>query len=164
MKTIADGLNELGDGYIEGRYGCDFECSSMHLGALMKGLHKLKFVNQDPPDTRFGDLCLVEVVEKLRTIKSPTWTTVPSRCCRYNGYYYGNQNATCSDCPKPHACSERTPVFGFEEFRLGVGETLITSTSNGALLQHAERLVRTLEGNVTLSLEQVGSGTGEGRG
>jgi len=71
MKGIVDFLTELRQGYIVGRNGFDFECSSMHLGALMKGLHALKFVDENPPDAPFGDLSLMEVVEKLQKSNLP---------------------------------------------------------------------------------------------
>jgi len=136
----------------------------MHLGALMKGLHDLKFVDDNTPDTVFGDLSLVQLVEKLRTIKSPKWTAVPLQCCCYssNGNYYDryeNTNKVCPKCPKAHKCSPGTLVYGFGEFRLGVGESVISTTSGGVLGQHAQRLVNALEGNIVMNLEQFLFGT-----
>lgn len=155
MKEIADGLKELRQGYIESRYGCDFNCCCMHLGALLRGLHDLKFANEDLSDSPFGDLSLVQVVEKLRTIKHPVWTAVPVSCCRGgNNGYYAYQNSPCPKCPKAHVCSGQVLAFGFQEVQLGVGESVLTSTSQGALAQHAKRLMQTLKGKIDMKLEQ----------
>ncbi|KAK0705586.1 hypothetical protein B0H67DRAFT_450594, partial [Lasiosphaeris hirsuta] len=75
MHILANELEDLRQGYIEGRdgYGCGFECSSIHLGALMRSLHGVKFLDRKPPDSPFGDLSLLAVMEQLRAIKSPAW-------------------------------------------------------------------------------------------
>jgi len=123
----------------------------MHLGALMKGLNSLKF------DLRavlfggwspFGGLSLVEVVDGLRGINSPTWTKETDRCCRkFGGYRYGNE--TCNTCPKAHKCSQNILAL---EFHLGVGGSAVTTLSEGALGEHAERLVRKLERNLVIDV------------
>ena len=71
----------------------------MHLGALMKGLHSLKFNLQS---ASFGDLGLVELVDGLRGIKSHRWAKETVSCCRtLEGHLYSNK--TCPTCPKPTA-------------------------------------------------------------
>lgn len=154
MEDLADGLKDLIQGYTSGRYGCDFECSCMQLGALMKGLNRLKFVDGNSLDASFGDSSLVDVVEKLRTIKSPTWTKVPTKCNCYNRGYY--VSTACPTCPKAHACSLDSLAFGFQEVRFGVCEAAITSTSNlkRALGQDARRLAEKLEGKTVVDLQE----------
>jgi len=115
----------------------------MHLGALMKGLHSLKFNLQS---ASFGDLGLVELVDGLRGIKSHRWAKETVSCCRtLESHLYSNK--TCPTCPKAHSCSQNILTL---KFHLGVGGTAVTILSQGALGQHAESLVRKLKRNVLL--------------
>jgi len=117
----------------------------MHLGALMKGLNSLKF---DLPAAPFEGLSLVEVVDGLQGIKSPTWAKETGRCCRtLGGYLYGNER--CNNCPKAHKCSQNILAL---EFHLGVGGSAVTTLSQGALGHHAASLVRKLESNLVIDL------------
>ncbi|KAK1759115.1 hypothetical protein QBC47DRAFT_409896 [Echria macrotheca] len=158
IKDIAGGLKELVHGYIVGQYGCDFECSSIELGALMKGLHKVQWAYERPSNApQFGNLSLAEVVTKLRTIRCPVWTKVPDSCCCSSGrrYSYGNSQT----CQKAHECLEEIGVFEVQDFRLRVGEDVTTCTSGG-LVQHIARLVESLESRIVITLEQFGFGVG----
>lgn len=154
MTAIGGGLKELVEGYVSGRYGCNFECSCMQLGALMKKLKSLNFSDHGPPDAPFGDLSLVDVVQKLRTIESPTWAASSKKCCdQYKRDKLGVRG--CYDKHKPHECSERMPPgLVFREVHLGVGERITTFATDGPLSQHAKRIVWTLEGELTMDLEK----------
>jgi hypothetical protein len=71
MAAIDPGLDELLRDYTEGRAGCGYECSAMHLGALVQDLHRLKLIERTPTPRLHG-LSLVEMVERLRDMRSPS--------------------------------------------------------------------------------------------
>src|SRR5690242_17717714 len=110
MGVIAAGLHGLRQDYTEGREGCSFECSAMHLGALIKQLHKFKFLGH-PSETAFGGSSLVEVVECLSGLKSPT-------LCDGSFDIYSKKGSH-----RVHQCPKRAQVgVGAAVFDLGIGE------------------------------------------
>ncbi|KAK4153670.1 hypothetical protein C8A00DRAFT_15107 [Chaetomidium leptoderma] len=112
MGVISAGLHRLRQDYTEGREGCSPECSAMHLGALIKHLHTHKFLDH-PLETPFGDSSLVEVVECLSGLKSPTFYVVATGD--------GSRFSSARCIHRVHQCPRRTQV-GVEAFNLGVGE------------------------------------------
>lgn len=121
MAAIAKSLEDLRQGHIKGLvgYGCSYECSSMHLGAIMKGLHKLSFLSENSPDMPFRDLSLVGVVEKLRETKPPVWVATT----HYDSYNYHYPR-------KSHECDDKPWIYEMNSADLGVGADPITFGSS----------------------------------
>src|SRR4051812_8829188 len=77
VQVIIDGLQALREDYLEGREGCNFECSAIHLGVLTMSMRQLKI------DRRviMGGTTIMELVKGLKEMQSPQW----SQCV--NGHY-----------------------------------------------------------------------------
>lgn len=163
MKILTDGLQDLRQGYMEGRegYGCNFECGSANLGALMKALHCSKFLNGTSPDAPFEDLSIVVVVERLRAMKVPIWTSVPDQCCYYTGYHNDYYRRNQNPCLTAHKCPETASLRKTEEVILGVGEFPKNFSSEGILSHQAARIVGELRDKVSLDLEELSFGKGK---
>lgn len=88
-------LNELKTQLIEEENGCSFECTSMSLGALIKGMNAMRLV--DPPPTRPFEGYSVLMMEKaISDIKLPNYHQASSM--RYGGGFGGSYD-------RPHNCS-----------------------------------------------------------
>ncbi|KAM7195896.1 hypothetical protein V8F20_007261 [Naviculisporaceae sp. PSN 640] len=190
-NNIARGLTDLIGGYSAGSYGCTFECRSMHLGALMSCIHGLGFTYVSyaipVPNDAFRALdpfigsSLVDVVERLRTLRSPSWTKVPAGCCSrspktssvdrpypaLHPTYPRSQRSSevqvdkSSDelrhtCPKAHVCHRGSyGIFGYRtrEINLGVGEGYTTCQYNDELGRAGKNLVQRLERELVINFE-----------
>lgn len=108
MGVIAAGLRGLRQDYTEGREGCNFECSAMHLGTLIKNLYELNFLCY-PPETPFGQFSLAEVVQGITAMKTPKWY---AESAQYSRRSY--QSA--------HQCPRRSQQVGLEAVEFGFGE------------------------------------------
>jgi hypothetical protein len=115
MAAIDPGLDELLRDYTEGRAGCGYECSAMHLGALVQDLHRLNLIERTPTP-RLQGLSLVELVERLRDMRVPIWyqEVLPD----WHGIKK-EEDFRLHDCP---ARIHKGKVVGEDAFKLGLGE------------------------------------------
>lgn len=137
MGVIAAGLHGLRQDYTEGREGCSFQCSAMHLGTLLKNLHGLKLLDH-PPETPFGDSNLVEVVEGIGAMESPTWC-VPSSIC-----YYGQGNYAAHQCTQIKKKGKKWKIGA--ELKVGVCEKVPKNITMGTLRQFVYGVKDKIEG------------------
>ncbi|KAK3299445.1 uncharacterized protein B0H64DRAFT_100393 [Chaetomium fimeti] len=121
FNAIATGLHGLQQDYTEGREGCSFECSAMHLGALTKNMHDLNLSGHSP-ETPFGDASLVEVVDRIKTMKPPIWHTLSSP-----GWYQDKRTW------RQHQCTSRGQS-GAQGIESSIGNTTITKETSLANL------------------------------
>ena len=131
MNVIAAGLRGLRDDYIEGREGCNFECSAIHLGTLMKNLSGLNILNYSS-EIPTGDTSLAEVVEHITTMRSPQW--YPEAVHSYR---------RCSHAA--HQCPQRSQQVGIKAVELGIGEKHDVDNYMGTLDEFAALLVHGIE-------------------
>ncbi|KAK4464678.1 hypothetical protein QBC42DRAFT_263059 [Cladorrhinum samala] len=69
VKLISRVLRGLSEDYVEGRRGCTFECTAMHLGVLTLKMGQLKIGNS----IFMGLATLEELTNGLKEMKSPDW-------------------------------------------------------------------------------------------
>ncbi|KAL7795057.1 hypothetical protein V8C37DRAFT_375434 [Trichoderma ceciliae] len=107
ISGILSGLHDLKTQLSEGEESCSFECSSIYLGALIKGMKKMRVL--DPrPERPFLNHSLLALEQAIRNIKEPSWY---NNCPRnfaapaVSGGLFGNISAA-----NPPAASSR--LFG----------------------------------------------------
>lgn len=87
-------LNKMREDLLSGSRGCDFECRSMTLGALMKNMHSNDLLPLEP-EAPFPGLSYAGIFRKIQSFKSPYWYSAP-------------RSLFCFDEPKadssPHRC------------------------------------------------------------
>lgn len=79
MQVIISKLRELLEEYVEGRKGCSFECTAIHLGVLTL---KLRELNIDDSIVMEGTT-IEELMKELKEMQSPQWARFDDGCSRY---------------------------------------------------------------------------------
>ena len=72
IEEVVNGLHVLKHDLLHGKVACSFECSSIHLGALMRGMIELGIpepLEHDP----FPGKGLKTAMEIIRGMRSPRW-------------------------------------------------------------------------------------------
>ncbi|KAL3488392.1 hypothetical protein BJX62DRAFT_240087 [Aspergillus germanicus] len=63
------------DAFLNAEHGCSFECSAIMYGALTKELHRVGLLSPLLPVAPFRGWAYRQLLEKVSSIKSPTWCT-----------------------------------------------------------------------------------------
>ncbi|KAK3319410.1 hypothetical protein B0H66DRAFT_268385 [Apodospora peruviana] len=108
MGSIATELHRPRTRYSEECAGCNFACSVMQLGLLIRSLHQIKFWDHrtDSSESPFGNNSLIEVIKILAEMVMPVWS-VPTTA-------YGSAS-------KRHVCTRQADMA---VFKLGVREDI----------------------------------------
>ena len=128
VEVVVSGLKELRKDYLEGRGGCNFECTAIHLGALTMSMRQLKIDDR----VTMENTTILELVKGLKEMQSPRWQ-------EYTGGYSPYQ--TIHSCPDEGTLVEST-AFELNEKNGGGG---CNSVIEGTLNRFAARLVQRLK-------------------
>lgn len=109
LKNLASGLDDLQDRLSGEHSGCSQGCSSMLLGALMKG-RKVAGLHAPLSSTPFLSLTLDNVINSLRNIQSPTY--FGSEKDGVVGKYSGKWTLSVHSIAPPPKPSSNAPAAG----------------------------------------------------